>query len=98
MSGKYLIQAVAQALAVEEFLVSEKPLEWKGLEEISGAVLVSKDKVFRILKTLATPAAGRVEESDKGWRISPKLVRFALKANEYFYAELGRFGLKERLP
>jgi len=94
MSEKNLIQSVQQALAVEEWLASQALLEWKTLEQVSVAVMLIKDKVYRILKTLA--AAGRVEEGDKGWRISPKLVLFAFRAIEYFKAEAGRFGLKEQ--
>jgi len=78
---------------VEEWLASGALLEWRSLEEVSLGVMLTRDRVYRILKTLA--AAGRVEEGDKGWRTSPKLVRFAFRALEYFKGDAGRFGLKE---
>ncbi len=99
-----VIQAVQQALALEEWLASWKLLEWKSLEDITlamGAIKggpassrPSKDKCYRILKTLVQ--SGRVEESDKGWRISSEgLIRIAFRVTGYFKSEVRRFCLPE---
>jgi DNA-binding IclR family transcriptional regulator len=93
MSDRYLIRAVTEALAVEEWLASGALLEWKSLEEVSLGVPLTRDKCYRILKTLA--AAGRLEESDKGWRVSPEgLIRLALETQKYFDRLAQCYGVK----
>ena len=88
--SKYLIKTVQQSLAVEDLLAKEFLLEWRTLQEIARGSKLSTDCTYRILKTLS--AHGRVEESDKGWRISPDgLIRYAFQVQAYFNEQANRF-------
>jgi DNA-binding IclR family transcriptional regulator len=87
---RYLIKAVQQSLAIEDMLAGTDLLAWRSLSEVAQGAQVSKDQAFRILQTLK--AAGRVEQSDKGWRIDPHgIIRHAFKVQEYFKQEISRF-------
>jgi DNA-binding IclR family transcriptional regulator len=89
---RYLIRSVQQALAVEDWLAAHSLVEWRRLAEVAAGAGVKRDQTFRILKTLA--AGGRVEASDKGWRISPDgLIRYAFQVQKYFSEQAGRLGL-----
>jgi len=72
---KYLIPSLERTLRILEYLAGQQ--EPQNLTQISKALTLPKNSVFRIGRTLL--AHGYLEETEKAFRISPKFFSLAYK-------------------
>jgi DNA-binding IclR family transcriptional regulator len=82
---RYIIPSVERTFDVMEFLAREP--EGKNITDIAGALEISKNSVFRILKTLTKN--GYVDESKRLYRLGSKLFQLGNIA-------VGEFSLIEK--
>ena len=72
----YIIPNLDRALRVMEHLSTRR--EGGSITEIATALALPKNSVFRIVRTLA--AGGYLDEHDKTWRLSPKILSLGYTA------------------
>jgi DNA-binding IclR family transcriptional regulator len=90
------ITAVKSAIQVIEFLAAGDILGYRSLQEISTAVGISKNRVFRILSTLV--ACQWAEKTDHGFRLaSDGLIKHLVYAQNYLSRLAKQFGVKVKI-
>src|SRR5512136_784659 len=75
-SSAYIIPNLDRALRIMEHLSTRR--EGGSITEIATALALPKNSVFRIVRTLA--AGGYLDEHDKTWRLSPKILSLGYTA------------------
>jgi DNA-binding IclR family transcriptional regulator len=72
----YIIPSLDRALRIMEHLSTRR--EGSSITEIATQLSLPKNSVFRIVRTLA--ASGYLDEHDKSWRLSPKILSLGYTA------------------
>ncbi len=92
--GKYTIKAAVETVKVIVFLAEGDILGWKSVQQVADALRLSKDKTFRLLRTLCDE--GFVEQSKKGFRQSNDgIIKHALYAKNYWERMEEQYGVKK---
>lgn len=90
------INAVKSTIQVIEFLSTGDILGHRSLQEISNAVGLSKDKVYRILSTLVVCAWA--EKTDHGFRLAADgLIKHLVYAQNYISRLAKDYGVKTKV-
>ncbi len=91
----YVIASAIKTFRAEDWLVFEAdPLEWRSIKDVAAGAGLSQNEAYRSLMTLKS--AGRVEQSDRGWRISPEgVIRYSFRIQEVLTAHAQRLGVKK---
>jgi DNA-binding IclR family transcriptional regulator len=75
-NSAYIIPNLDRALRIMEHLSTRR--EGSSITEIATQLSLPKNSVFRIVRTLA--ASGYLDEHDKSWRLSPKILSLGYTA------------------
>ena len=94
---KYEINSVKSAIKVIEFLATGDILGPRSLQDISSAVGINKNGVYRILCTLIV--SHWAEKTDYGFRLSVDgLIKHLVYAQNYLTRLSDQYGLKLKAP
>lgn len=100
MTGKsreYEVKALKGGLKVIEFLAGGDILGWKSVQEVADASGVSKNRAFRILRTLRD--CGWAEQGKKGFRQhGTGLMKHLVYAQRYLEHLEERLGIRRLGP
>jgi DNA-binding IclR family transcriptional regulator len=90
------ITAVKSAIQVIEFLAAGDILGYRSLQEISTAVGISKNRVWRILSTLIS--CHWAEKTDHGFRLATDgLIKHLVYAQNYLSRLSKHYGVKTKV-
>jgi DNA-binding IclR family transcriptional regulator len=93
---KYEINSVKSAIKVVEFLATGDILGPRSLQDISAAVGINKNAVYRILATLIL--CHWAEKTDFGFRLSVHgLINHLIYAQKYLTRLSEQYGLKVKV-